>query len=221
MELYLFLVAFLIVIIAQINVTQSYNKYSKIESSNNLTGADVARAILKKQGLDNIYVVETKGRLTDHYDPRRKVIRLSSEVYHKTSIASLAVAAHETGHAIQHKRKYVFLGLRSIVYPLAAIGSNLGYFVIFMGLLTGVLNIFYFGILLISMVLLFQLVTLPVEFNASRVAREELINMNLITKGEEIGVQKMLNAAALTYVTAAIASFLNILRLILLARDRD
>jgi Zn-dependent membrane protease YugP len=221
MELYLFLVAFLIVIIAQINVTQSYNKYSKIESSNNLTGADVARAILKKQGLDNIYVVETKGRLTDHYDPRRKVIRLSSEVYHETSIASLAVAAHETGHAIQHKRKYVFLGLRSIVYPLAAIGSNLGYFVIFMGLLTGVLNIFYFGILLISMVLLFQLVTLPVEFNASRVAREELINMNLITKGEEIGVQKMLNAAALTYVTAAIASFLNILRLILLARDRD
>lgn len=214
----LYLLALLIPLIAQIYVSSRYKKYSNLENSKNLSGFEVARKILDKNGLKNLYIVETKGTMTDHYDPKRKTVRLSSEVYHGTTIASVAIAAHECGHAIQDKEGYLFMKFRSFIFPIVSLGTRFAYVVLFIGLLANMMNLIWLGILLVGLGLVFQLVTLPVEFNASKRALDELNNS--IDSNDYDGTKNMLNAAALTYVAGVLSSALEILRLILIFTDR-
>jgi len=214
----LYLLALLIPLIAQIYVSSRYKKYSNLENSKNLSGFEVARKILDKNGLKNLYIVETKGTMTDHYDPKRKTVRLSSEVYHGTTIASVAIAAHECGHAIQDKEGYLFMKIRSFIFPIVSLGTRFAYVVLFIGLLANMMNLIWLGILLVGLGLVFQLVTLPVEFNASKRALDELNNS--IDSNDYDGTKNMLNAAALTYVAGVLSSALEILRLILIFTDR-
>lgn len=219
MDLVLYLLILIIPIIAQVRINFAYGKYKKIENNKGITGFEVARKILDSNGLEDIYVVETSGNLTDHYDPSRKVIKLSKDIFHGSSIASASVAAHECGHAIQDKDGYVFMRIRSFLVPVVNLVSSASWIVIFIGLISEAFNIFMFGIGLISISLLFQLVTLPVEFDASKRANEELIKLKLVNKGESDGVKKMLGAAAMTYVASVLTSILEIIRLILMFSD--
>ncbi len=219
MDLVLYLLILIIPIIAQIRINISYGKYKKIENNKGITGFEVARKILDSNGLEDIYVVETSGNLTDHYDPNRKVIKLSKDIFHGSSIAASSVAAHECGHAIQDKEGYVFMRIRSFLVPVVNLVSSASWIVIFIGLISEAFNIFMFGIGLISISLLFQLVTLPVEFDASKRANEELVKLKLVNKDESDGVKKMLGAAAMTYVASVLTSILEIIRLILMFSD--
>ena len=166
MDLLIILGIILIPVVAQIYISSNYANYSKIENKKNITGFEVARKILDKNGLDKIHIVEVKGNLTDHYDPTYKVVRLSSAIFHGSSIAALSVAAHECGHAIQDKENYLFLRFRSLIFPVVHFTSYFAYIILFIGLLSEALNLFVLGIALVSIGLLFQIVTLPVEFNA-------------------------------------------------------
>ena len=172
-------------------------------------------------GLNNVDIVETKGELSDHYDPTRKVVRLSSHIYHGTSIASSSVAAHECGHAVQDKEGYFFLRLRASLVPIVNISSKVGYFAIIIGLIFGAMKLAWLGIFLELAILFFQLITLPVEFNASKRAAEYLKKEALIESSEQIGSKKMLNAAAMTYVASVVSTLLEILRLVLIVSNRD
>ena len=220
LELFLILIIIIVPLIAQMLVSSSFNKYSKEENKKKITGQEVARKILDKHGLSNIYVVETPGNLTDHYDPKRKVVRLSPKVYEGTSIASLAVAAHECGHAIQDKEGYAYMRFRSLIYPPVRIATSISYWIILLGFLFEIFNLIYLGIFLTCFGLLFQIVTLPVEFNASSRAKDEIEELNLATEEEAKGVRKVLTSATLTYVAGVLASALQVLRLILIANDR-
>ncbi len=211
----------IITLIAQIFVSSSYSKYKKIKNKNGLTGFEVARKILDENGLENIHIVEIKGNLTDHYDPSRKVVRLSTEIFNGSSIASTSVAAHECGHAIQDKDNYNFMRIRSKLVPIVNLSSKLGYLAIFIGFIFSLFDLAIFGIVLLLAMLLFELVTLPVEFDASKRAGVFLKEYNLATEDESKGVKKMLGAAAMTYVAGVLASALQILRLILAARNND
>lgn len=206
---------------AQALVSGSYSKYKKIKNKKSITGGEVARIILSKNDLDNIYVVETNGNLTDHYDPARKTIRLSKDIYNGTSIASIAVASHECGHALQDKDNYTFLKIRSSLVPLVNFSSIAGYIAILIGIFFSAMQFFFIGIILEVVILLFQLITLPVEFNASKRALEKIKEYNLAEEDEVAGAKKMLTAAALTYVASVVTVLLEILRLVLIARDRD
>lgn len=218
----LYFLALIIPIVAQIYVSSSYSKYRRIDNRKKLTGYDVARKILDKNGLNNLYIVEVKGNLTDHYDPRRKIVRLSSDIYHGTSIASIAVAAHECGHAVQDKEGYLFMRIRSLIFPIVSFGTKIAYVVLFIGLIADLMNLIWAGILLVSLGLLFQLVTLPVEFNASKRAMNELKTTILVDKNDYDGTKSMLTAAAMTYVAGVLSSILEVLRLILIfTNDRD
>lgn len=217
----LYILIIIIPIIAQIRISLSYNKYKKVNNSNKLTGFEVAKKILEANGLEDIYVVETSGNLTDHYDPSRKVIKLSKDIFNGDTIAAASVAAHECGHAIQDKDNYTFMRIRSFLVPVVNLVSTFSWIVILIGFFTEVFNIFVFGIGLISITLLFQLVTLPVEFDASKRAKEELVKLNLIGSGEDVGVRKMLSAAAMTYVASVLTSVLEIVRLVLVFNNRD
>ncbi|MGN0144318.1 MAG: zinc metallopeptidase [Clostridium sp.] len=217
----LVIVSVIITISAQVYVNSSYNKYKRIENSKKLSGFDVAKKILEENGLSNIYVTEVKGNLTDHYDPNRKVVRLSTEVFHGTTIASASVAAHEVGHAIQDKEGYSFMRFRSMMFPLVRISSYGGYLAIVLGIIFGIMDLIWFGIALEVIILIFQLVTLPVEFNASYRAKEELKKYDLLDKYEVEGSDKMLKAAAYTYVASVLTTVLQLLRLIVLFNDRD
>ena len=217
----LVIVSVIITISAQVYVNSSYNKYKRIENSKKLSGFDVAKKILEENGLSNIYVTEVKGNLTDHYDPNRKVVRLSTEVFHGTTIASASVAAHEVGHAIQDKEGYSFMRFRSMMFPLVRISSYGGYLAIVLGIIFGIMDLIWFGIALEVIILIFQLVTLPVEFNASYRAKEELKKYDLLDKYEVEGCDKMLKAAAYTYVASVLTTLLQLLRLIVLFNDRD
>ncbi len=217
----LVIVSVIITISAQVYVNSSYNKYKRIENSKKLSGFDVAKKILEENGLSNIYVTEVKGNLTDHYDPNRKVVRLSTEVFHGTTIASASVAAHEVGHAIQDKEGYSFMRFRSMMFPLVRISSYGGYLAIVLGIIFGIMDLIWFGIALEVIILIFQLVTLPVEFNASYRAKEELKKYDLLDKYEVEGSDKMLKAAAYTYVASVLTTLLQLLRLIVLFNDRD
>ena len=221
MNILLYILILVIPIIAQLRISSAYSKYKKQENSKGLSGFEVARKILDANGLDDIYVVETNGNLTDHYDPSRKVIKLSKDIFHGNTIAAASVAAHECGHAIQDKDSYTFMRIRSFLVPLVNLVSSFSWIVIIIGLFTEMFNIFVFGIGLISVTLVFQLVTLPVEFDASKRAKEELVKLNLIDDGENVGVKKMLDAAAMTYVASVLTSMLEILRLVLIFNDRD
>ena len=166
--------AMIIVLVAQAFVSGCYNKYSKIRNIKGITGGEVARDVLDNNGLGDVDVVETGGNLTDHYDPKRKVVRLSRSVYHGDSIASVAVACHECGHAIQDKNGYLFMRIRSSLVPIVNISSYAGYFAIMFGILASSFNLIWTGIILEMVILLFQIITLPVEFDASRRALAEL-----------------------------------------------
>ena len=219
---YLFVfIGFVITLGAQILVNSSYSKYKKVNNNNGISGRDAARKILDDNGLNNIDIVETRGNLTDHYDPSRKVIRLSTDIYNGTSIASVAVAAHECGHAIQDKEGYKPLKIRSSIVPVVNLCNRLGYFVIFLGLILGYFNLAIFGLILMSAILIFQLVTLPVEFNASNRAKKQIDKLNIIEKEEQNEVSNMLTAAAMTYVASVINTILQLLRMLLIILDRD
>ena len=215
------IVTVLITLIAQAFVSSSYSKYKKVKNKKGVTGAEVAREILAKNGLENIYVVEVAGNLTDHYDPSRKTVRLSKDIYNGTSVAAIAVASHECGHAIQDKENYTFLKIRAALVPLVNFSSVAGYIAILIGILFSSLQLFWVGILLEAVILVFQLVTLPVEFNASNRALKKIEEYDLVNLEELTGAKKMLRAAAFTYVASAATALLQILRLILIARDRD
>lgn len=214
-------IGFVIVLVAQLKINSSYGKYKKIASKKGLTGQEVARQILDQNGLEEIYVVETKGTLSDHYDPARKVVRLSKEIFHGSSIAAISVAAHECGHAIQDQQNYLFMKIRSALVPFVNLVSYLGYFAIIISIFSGVTGYLMVGIIIILATILFQLVTLPVEFDASARAKVELEKMQLITTEEQTQVKDMLTSAAMTYVASLISSILSLLRLIIMFQDRD
>ena len=219
---YLFVfIGFVITLGAQISVNSNYSKYKRVNNNRGISGKDAARKILDDNGLNNIDIVETRGNLTDHYDPSRKIIRLSTDIYNGTSIASVAVAAHECGHAIQDKEGYKPLKIRSSIVPVVNLCNRLGYFVIFLGLILGYFNLAIFGLILMSAILIFQLVTLPVEFNASNRAKKQIDKLNIIEKEEQNGVSNMLTAAAMTYVASVINTILQLLRMLLIILDRD
>lgn len=218
---FLVIIGAVITIAADLYVNASYRKYKHKKSKGNLTGCEVAQAILKANGLSDVYVVETRGVLSDHYDPSRKVVRLSKDIFHGSSIASTSVAAHECGHAIQDKVGYAPLRFRSFLIPFVNIGSHLGYLAIVLGLCFGHPNIAWGGIGLLLFLLLFQLVTLPVEFNASKRAEEELSKLSLLTKEEQQESKKMLRSAAYTYVASLANMILQLLRLVLIVGSRD
>lgn len=210
-----------LVLLAQLFVSGSYSKYKKIKNKKELSGLDVSRIILDKHGMNDVYVTETQGKLTDHYDPTRKVVRLSKEVYRGTSIASVSVAAHEVGHAIQDKEGYTFMRLRSKLIPLVNFSSTAGYFAILIGFLFGYLQLVWIGIFLEVIILLFQLITLPVELDASRRAKIELEENNMLEQSELNKSSRMLKAAAFIYVASVLTTLLEIARLIVIARRDD
>ena len=205
---------------AQIYVSSSYSKYKMVKNKNRMTGFEVARKILDENGLQDIHIVEIKGNLTDHYDPSRKVVRLSSDIFNGSSIASTSVAAHECGHAIQDKEDYKFMKMRSKLVPIVNLSSKLGYFAIFIGFIFGLLDLAIFGIVLLISILLFELITLPVEFDASNKAGKQINKLKLLEGKEKSQSKTMLNAAALTYVASVITTILQILRLFLIASNR-
>ena len=217
----LMFLAIVVVIYAQAKITGAYNKFRKVQSKGNLSGQEVARKILDSNGLKDIYVVETRGELTDHYDPSRKVVRLSHEVFHGTSIASISVAAHECGHAIQDKVGYTMMRVRSALVPFVNLVSYLGYFGIIIAIFAGITGYLKISILVLCATLLFQLVTLPVEFDASKRALEELKKLSLVEDNEREQAREMLKAAALTYVAGLISTILNILRLLIMVNNSD
>ncbi len=221
MDTILIILIILIPLVAQIKITSSYNKYKRERNTCNLTGQEVARKILDENGLDDIHVVEIKGELTDHYDPTRKVVRLSTDIFHGDTIAATAVAAHKCGHAIQDKENYAFLRIRSAIYPVVNVATRVSYYIILLGFLLQALKLVYLGIGLTCCGLLFQLVTLPVEFDASKRALNKLEEYNLLASNEIDGARNVLTAAALTYVAGVIASILQILRLLLIASSQD
>lgn len=206
---------------AQYQVSSAYKTYSNVPTKTGITGAGAARAILNTNDLESVGIEDIAGNLTDHYDPRKKVMRLSQGVSQKASIASVGVAAHETGHALQDKDGYWPLRARNIIVPVAGFGSNLAWPLFFIGLIFAQGWLMNLGILLFSIALLFTVITLPVEFNASSRAVKSLIDNQIIRPGEEVGVKKVLRAAALTYVAAALMAFLNLLRLVILRGSRN
>ncbi len=220
MEGLLYLLALIIPLIAQIYVSATYKKNSKKDNAFELTGYDVARKILDKNELNNLYVVETKGTMTDHYDPTRKTVKLSTDVYHGKSVASLAIAAHECGHAIQDKEGYLFLRIRSLIYPIVNLGTRLAYIILLLGLILEYMDLIMVGIVLVGLGLVFQIITLPVEINASKRAAKEIDQANLGNKKDQAGVKEMLTSAALTYLAGVLSSALDVLRLLLIFTDR-
>lgn len=216
--------ALIFAFIAQGMVQSAFRKYSQQSSQKGYTGAQVARDILDRVGLRDVPVEITPGQLSDHYDPTKRVMRLSPEVYHSNSIAALGVAAHETGHAIQHMEGYKFLNARNAIFPIASFGSQLAFPVFFIGLLFRSslgYSLMTLGIYLFLGALAFQVITLPVEFNASRKALMLLNEGNYLTTTETAKAKKVLSAAAMTYIAAAAMSAVQLLRLILLRGSRD
>ena len=218
---FLIFAALIITIIADVFLRTRYSKYQKVKIKSEITGAEAARQILAANGLENVYVVETKGYLNDHYDPRQKVVRLSTKVYHEASIASVAVAAHECGHAIQDKENYLPMKIRSFLVPFASFGTRFGYISVLIGLLFGAFNIAWIGVFLLGFILLFQLATLPVEFDASRRGKSILKKEHILDTNESVGASKVLTAAAMTYVASLLSTVFDLLRLVLLLTNNN
>lgn len=216
MDVLLIFIMLLLPIIASINVKTTFNKYAKIPNSRGLTGAQVARKILDANGLYNIRIEHIAGNLSDHYDPRDGVVRLSDSTCNETSVAAVGVAAHECGHACQHAEEYTPIKIRSAIVPVTNICSRLWYFVFLIGILVfeSFPSLVYIGIAMFSAVVLFQLVTLPVEFDASNRALKTLENDGILTMDEVPHAKKVLTAAALTYVVALVTAIIQLLRLI-------
>lgn len=219
--LILVLPAVLLSLWAQARVTSTFEKYSKYSVHGGITGSEVARRILNENGLSHIRVERVSGKLTDHYDPKNNVIRLSDSVYDSTSVASIGVAAHEAGHAVQYGEHYLPIKIRNTILPVANLGSGLAVPLAVLGFILSYEPLVSFGILLFGAVVLFQVVTLPVEFNASKRAVKILSGSGIIYENEEKGVKRVLTAAALTYVAAALTALMNLIRLILVFGKRD
>jgi hypothetical protein len=217
----LVIIGAVICMIASANVNHTFSKYDKKRNSRHITGAQVAEQILREAGLSNIRIEHISGSLTDHYDPSAKVLRLSDSVYGSTSIAAAGVAAHECGHAIQDKVNYIPMRARNAIVPAVNIGSKLSWPVIIIGLILGATGLTQIGILLFGLVLLFQVVTLPVEFDASGRALRILDERGILGHEEMRGARKVLGAAAMTYVTATVSTLLQMLRLIILFGNRN
>ncbi|SHJ04397.1 zinc metallopeptidase [Lutispora thermophila] len=206
---------------AQTKITSTFNKFLRVRNSYGYTGYEVARRILDANGLNSVRIEMVGGQLTDHYDPRSKVLRLSRDVYNGTSLASAGVAAHECGHAIQHSEDYTPLTIRNTIAPIASFGSQAAWFLIFIGLVLNMMQLFTLGIYFFSAVVLFQIITLPVEYNASRRAIIALEDYGLVARDEVYGAKKVLSAAALTYVAATVTAILQLLRLLLIRGRRQ
>ncbi len=201
---------------AQSKVKGNYAKYSKVRVQNGMTGAQAARALLDNNGLYNVPVEAVPGELTDHYNPRKRVLRLSQGVFNVSSVAAVGIAAHEAGHAIQHAKAYVPLQVRTAIVPMVGIGSNVGFGILFLGFIMQSFNLALIGVLLFALTTVFALITLPVEFDASRRAKESLRNMGLVDVSEGQGVAKVLDAAAWTYIAGFAASLLTLLYYVML-----
>ena len=201
---------------AQWRVKSTYAKMAQIPSENRLTGAQVARRLLDAQGLQNVQIERVPGELTDHYDPREKVLRLSDGVYGSISVAAQGIVAHETGHAVQDKENYAYLKLRGAIVPAVNIGSNFGWVLLLLGIFTGAIGIAWLGVALFSLGTVFALVTLPVEFDASNRAMKLLASNGLVSRGEYGEAKSVLDAAALTYLAAAAGAILQLLYYIML-----
>lgn len=212
--------ALIIAAIAQMKVSSAYNKYSKINNMRGITGADTARHILDANGLFNIPIEVIPGKLTDHYDPKAKVMRLSNDVYYGTSIAAVGVAAHESGHALQDQQNYVPIRIRNSIFPVVNFSSNFSWIIFFVGLIFGFSPLVQIGILLFTAVVAFQIITLPVEFNASNRAVAILEERGILYGDELSGAKAVLRAAAMTYVAAALMAIAQLLRLLALSERR-
>ncbi|OGO77436.1 MAG: peptidase [Clostridiales bacterium GWB2_37_7] len=206
---------------AQSKINSTFNTYLRVRNSNGYTGFQVARTILDNHGLQNIPIELINGHLTDHYDPRKRILRLSDAVYNGNSLASVGVAAHECGHAVQHQEDYAPLTIRNTIAPVASIGSQLSWVLVLAGLFFGWLQLLDIGILFFTVAVLFQLITLPVEFNASSRAIAMLTEYNLVPVNEVGPAKKVLDAAALTYLAATIVAVMQLVRLLLLRGRRD
>ncbi len=206
--------------LASAAVNSAFNKYNKVRSAKGFTSNEVAQKMLEMAGITDVRIEHVSGNLTDHYSPNEKVLRLSDSVYNSTSVAAIGVAAHECGHAIQHKQGYGPLKLRSLSVPVANIGSKLSWPILIIGLLFGLPKIAQIGVVLFVFVVLFQLITLPVEFNASRRALKILDEKHLLYAEDMQGARKVLRAAAMTYVAALASAILQLLRLVLLVNRR-
>jgi Zn-dependent membrane protease YugP len=218
---WLLIPAILLALWAQFKVKSTYERFRKIRAAGGLTGAQVAREILRINRIYDVNVEETQGTLSDHYDPRKKTLRLSTDIYSSDSIAALGVAAHEAGHAAQHAAGYMPLQLRHSMFPVANLGSTLAIPLFIIGLLFSAPSMMDIGIILFSAAVLFQVVTLPVEFNASRRALYQLESGGFLRGDEVTGARKVLTAAALTYVAATAVAVIYLLRLVLLRGARD
>ncbi|MDY2986226.1 MAG: zinc metallopeptidase [Peptoniphilus sp.] len=209
--------AILLILFAQYKVKKAYSEYSKIDSGTGMTGAEVAESILRSHGLNDVRINRVSGNLTDHYNPQTRELNLSDGVYSKRSIASLGIAAHEVGHAIQHQEGYSPLKLRSVLIPMANIGSNFGIYMVIMGMIFSRVLVDV-GIIFFAASVAFTIITLPVEFDASRRAQIEL--ENYMSQEALAGSRKVLSAAALTYVASTVMAVLQLLRLLNISRDR-
>ena len=221
LDVILMLIIIVLPLYANIKINSTYSKYSKKQNSGKLTGKEVAEKILEMNGLSNVKVGRINGSLTDHYDPRNKTISLSDGIYNSNSISACAVAAHEVGHAIQDKERYSMLVFRSKLVPVVNFTSRLSSILVFSGFIFDLFNFITIGAILLTVGLFFQLITLPVEFDASKRAKEELQKCGLIEKQDTKGATKVLKAAAFTYVAGFLASALQIARLLLISTNRD
>ena len=221
LDVILMIIIIVLPLYANMRINSTYSKYSKKQNSGKLTGKEVAEKILEMNGLNNVKVGRINGSLTDHYDPRNKTISLSDGIYNSNSISACAVAAHEVGHAIQDKERYSMLVFRSKLVPVVNFTSRLSSILVFSGFIFDLFNFITIGAILLTVGLFFQLITLPVEFDASKRAKEELQKCGLIEKQDTKGATKVLKAAAFTYVAGFLASALQIARLLLISRNRD
>jgi uncharacterized protein len=208
----------LLVILVQVNVSSAFKQYKKRANATQRTGAQTAREILDAYGLNQVRVEMARGMLSDHYDPSNKTVRLSPDVYNKPSIAALGIAAHEVGHAIQDAKHYGPLALRSAVVPLAGVGSYIAFPMIIIGFILQLTGLIWVGIALFGILVVMQLINLPVEFNASKRAKAILVKQRMVTKSDYEGVQRVLTAAAMTYVAATLNAVAQLLYFILIAR---
>ena len=209
-------ISLLITMGAQAYISSSYNKYQKVDTERKMTGAEVARKLLDKHGLKDIKVEQVSGYLSDHYDPKARAVRLSETIYSKSSIASVSVACHECGHAIQDKEGYTFLRIRSKLVPVVNLCTYAGYVALVLGSILSVLGLIWAGIIAEMVILLFQLLTLPVEFDASKRGLKEVKEEKILNKDELKGGKTMLRSAALTYVASVMTALIQVVRLVLI-----
>jgi uncharacterized protein len=216
-----FIPGLLLGLYAQFKLTGTYNRYIQVPLESGLSGAEAARAILDKSGLSDVAVAEVGGRLTDHYDPSKRALFLSSDNFHGRSIAAVGVAAHEAGHALQHKAAYGPLHLRMALVPITNFASQAVFWILMLGMFMHLAKVIWPAIIAFSIITAFQLITLPVEFDASRRAKEQLLRLGLVAREEGRAISKVLNAAALTYVAALVASLFDLLHFVMIARNSE